>query len=117
MNLVCAFIFATAWAYLACAVYTALGKPPMVDVDTRIQGVFYLFAFAVILYVYYNPGVWILNILLGIFYGFSAAGSFIGYPQRWAAYWKDDPEEGSAAGQIGMAYWDLALAVAFLSLV
>jgi len=117
MNLVCAFIAATALAYLACAIYTALGKPPLVGIDNRLQGVFYLCAFAVFLYVYYNPSVWILNVLLGVFYGFGALGSFIGYPQRWAAYWKDNPEDGSASGQIGMSLWDLALAVVFLSLV
>ena len=117
MNLVCAFIAATAWAYLACAFYTALGKPPLVGVDVRLQTAFYICAFGVFLYVSYNPGVWILNLLLGAVYGFGALGSFIGYPQRWAAYWKEDPEEGSAAGQIGMAFWDLALAGAFLSLV
>ncbi len=116
MILVRAFIFATAWAYLACAFYTMLGRPPMVDVAIQLQNAFYLCAFAVFLYVYYNPSVWILNLLLGVLYGFAAMGSFIGYPQRWAAYWKDDPEKGSAAGQIGMALWDLALAVAFLSL-
>jgi len=117
MNLVCAFIAATALAYLACAVYTALGKPPMVEVDVRVQMVFYLFAFAVFLYVSYNPRVRILNCILGVFYGFGAVGSFIGYPQRWSAYWKDDPEGGNAAGQTFMSAWDLALAVIFLSLV
>jgi len=117
MKLDLAFIEATAFAYLACAVYKALGKPPLVGIDTRLQGAFYLGLFAILLYVSYNPGIWILNVLLGVFYGFGAVGSFIGYPQRWAAYWKDDPEEGSAAGQIGMAFWDLVLAVAFLSLV
>lgn len=117
MNLVCAFIAVTALAYLACAIYTMLGKPPMVDINVRLQLVFYLCAFGLFLYVSYNPGVRILNRILVVLYSFGAMGSFIGYPQRWTAYWKDDPEEGSAAGQIGMAFWDLALAVAFLSLV
>jgi len=116
LNLVCAFIEATAWAYLACAVYTFLGKPVLVSRDTRLQGAVYLGLFAVLLYVSQNLGIRILNTILGIFYVFSTVASFIGL-QRWAAYWKDDPEEGSAAGQIGMAYWDLALAVAFLSIV
>lgn len=117
MNLVCAFIEATAWAYLACAVYTLLGKPALVGIDTRLQSAFYLFLFAVLLYVSHNPGIWILNKVLGIFYAFGAVGSFIGYPQVWAAYWRESPEEGSNAGQIFMSAWDLVLAVAFLSLV
>ncbi len=117
MILVRAFIFATAWAYLACAFYTILGKPPMVGVAIRIQLAIYLCAFVVFLYVSYYPYIMILNLLLGVLYGFAAIGSFIGFPQRWSAYWKNNPEEGSDAGQIGMAIWDLALAVAFLSLV
>ena len=117
MNLICAFIAATALAYLACAVYTAMGKPPLIGIDTRIQTVFYLCAFGVLLYVSQNPSITVLNLLLGVFYAFGAVGSFIGYPQRWAAYWKENPEEGSDAGQAFMSAWDLALAVAFLFLV
>lgn len=117
MNLVLAFIFATAWAYLACLIYTLLGKPPLVNIDTRLQVTFYLCAFGVFLYVSYYPYIMILNLLLGVLYGFTTIGSFIGWPQRWAAYWKENPEKGSDAGQIGMALWDLALSVAFLSLV
>lgn len=116
LKLICAFIEATAWAYLACAVYMVLGKPALVGIDTRLQGAFYLFLFAVLLYVSHNPGIWILNKGLGIFYAFGAVGSFIGYPQVWMAYWKKDPEKGSDAAQIGMANWDLPLAVAFLYL-
>lgn len=112
-----AFIFATAWAYLICAIYASIGKPPLVDIDTRLQTAFYLCAFGVFIYISYNLGTWIMNLILGIFYSFGAMGSFIGYPQKWAAYWKSKPEEGSDAGQVGMALWDLALAVAFLSLV
>ena len=116
MNLVLAFIFATAWAYLACAVYTVLGKPPLVGIDTRLQGVFYLLAFSVLFYVSQNPGIWILNKALGIFYAFATVASFTGI-QKWATYWKDDPSKGSGALQIGMSFWDLALAVYFLSQV
>jgi len=115
MKLVCAFIAATALTYLACAIYTALGRPPLVGIDDRTQGVFYLCASAVFLYVYYNPGVWILNLILGFFYGFATVASFTGL-QRWMAYWKPNPAEGSGTAQIGMALWDLTLAVAFLYL-
>ena len=117
LRLVLAFIFATAWAYLACVVYTVLGRPALIGIDIRIQTAFYLGAFGVFLYVFYNPNIWVLNQLLGGLYGIFAMGSFIGYPQRWAAYWKNDPKEGCGAGQIGMAFWDLVLAVAFLSLI
>jgi len=115
MNLICAFIFATAWAYLACAVYTALGKPPLVGIDTRLQGIFYLILFTILLYVSYNPGIRLLNLILGVFYSFATVASFTGI-QKWMAYWKDDPKKGSGALQIGMTYWDLALAVDFLYL-
>ncbi len=112
MNLVSAFIVATAFAYLAAVIYVALGKPAMVDVPTRLQGAFFLILFAVLLYVYNNPSIWILNGLLGVFYSFATVASFTGI-QKWMAYWKDDPKKGSGALQIGMAYWDLALAVSF----
>ncbi len=116
MNLVCAFIEATAWAYLACAVYMLLGKPALVGIDTRLQGAFYLGLFAIFLYISYNPGIWILNLILGVFYSFATVASFTGI-QKWMAYWKDDPSKGSGALQIGMSFWDLALAVYFLSQV
>jgi len=117
LNLVLAFIFATAWAYLACAVYTAIGRSPLVDIDTWLQAFFYLCCFGIFIYVAYNPGIWLLNLLLGILYCFLAMGSFIGYPQRWSSYWKPNSAESSSAAQIGMALWDLALAVAFISLI
>ena len=117
LRLVLAFIFATAWAYLACVVYTVLGRPALIGIDIRIQTAFYLGAFGLFLYVFYNPNIWVLNQLLGGLYGILSMGSFIGYPQRWAVYWRNDSEEGCGAGQIGMAFWDLVLAVAFLSLI
>lgn len=113
MNLDSAFTLATAFSYLAAAVYAALGKPAMVDFPTRLQGAFYFGLFVVLLYVSYNPGIWILNLILGVFYSFATVASFTGL-QKWMAYWKDDPKKGSGALQVGMAYWDLALAVDFL---
>ena len=115
MNLVFAFILATAFAYLAAAVYAVLGKPALVDVDTRLQVGFYFGIFGILLYVSYNPGVWILNGFLGVFYGFATVASFTGL-QRWMAYWKPNPADGSGTAQIVMAIWDLTLAVAFLYL-
>ena len=115
MNLACAFKVATAFAYLAATFYTARGKPAMVDVPTRLQGAFFFGLFVVLIYVSYNPGIWILNLILGVFYSFATVASFTGL-QKWMAYWKDDPKKGSGALQIGMTYWDLALAVDFLYL-
>ena len=115
MNLVSSFKLATAFAYLAATFYTVLGKPAMVDVPTRLQGAFYFGLFAVLIYVSYNPGIRLLNLILGVFYSFATVASFTGL-QRWMAYWKDDPKKGSGVLQIGMAIWDLRLAVAFLYL-
>ena len=117
MKLINAFILATAWAYLACAIFTILGKPPLVNVSTRLQLIFYLGAFSVFSYVSVVPANRFLNLFLGGLYGFAAMGSFIGWPQKWCAYWKLSPEEGSAPQQVMMATWDLAVAVAFLSLI
>lgn len=117
MKLINAFILATAWSYLACAIFTLLGKPPMVNVSTRLQLIFYLGAFSVFSYVSVVPANRFLNLFLGGLYGFAAMGSFIGWPQKWSAYWTLNPEEGSAPQQVMMATWDLAVAVAFLSLI
>ena len=117
MNYIDAFLTATAYAYLACAVYTLLGKPALRDMSENSQLVFYLAAFCVFLSVPSMSLPSIVYHVLGVFYGFAALGSFIGYPQRWVAYWLPDPMVGSAAGQIGMAMWDLAISVACLMLV
>ncbi|GAG83967.1 unnamed protein product [marine sediment metagenome] len=58
----------------------------------------------------------IIYFILGIFYSFATVSSFIGWPQKWMAYWKTDPHEGSDTAQIAMALWDLALATAFFYL-
>lgn len=116
MILVQAFLLATAWCYLAAAFYTMLGKPAMVDIDKRIQISFYFFAFFALLFISYLPSIKILNHILGIIYGFGAVGSFIGWPQKWMAYWTLNPKLGSDAGQIGMAFWDLALSTSFFYL-
>ena len=116
MSLVEAFLLATSAAYLACFIYTAMGWPPLIGMGKRVQMVFYWIAFLIFVFVSWNTRVFALNFILGVFYGFAAMGSFIGWPQRWAAYWKDNPEEGSDAGQIGMALWDLALSVCFFYL-
>ena len=114
MDILRAFLVATAFAYLACLVYTLMGKPALANFPKNVQGLFYALAFVVFLVtaLYSIPReiYWIL----GAVYGFAALGSFIGYPQVWMAYWTTNPKGGSAAGQIGMSLWDLAIAVVFL---
>ena len=117
MNCINAFLTATAYAYLACAVYTLLNRPPLRDMSKISQLVFYLAACGAFLAVSAAPCPPVVYYALGVLYSFAALGSFIGYPQRWMAYWLPDPMVGSAAGQIGMAFWDLAIAVACFMLV
>lgn len=116
MQLINAFLLATAVAYLACFVYTAMGKPPLIGVSDGVQAAFYVLAFVVFIFVFFDPSIIALNLFLGVFYSFGAVGSFIGFPQRWKAYWTSAPNMGSAAGQIGMSAWDLALAICFFTL-
>ena len=116
MNPANALFTATGFAYLALAIFTFIGKDALVGIHRNIEIIFYLGAFMVFMYVANNPPIRNLNFFLGAFYGVGAIGSFIGYPQRWKAYWKSAPQVGSDAGQIGMALWDLSLSIAFFSL-
>jgi len=113
MQLINAFLLATAFAYAACFVYTIMGKPALVGVSNNVQVAFYGFAFGVFIVSSMIPLVNWLNFLLGVLYSFACVGSFIGWPQRWKVYWTSAPNMGSAAGQIGMAFWDLAIAICF----
>ena len=112
-----AFLVATAFAYLACLAYTLMGKPALANFPKNIQGLFYALAFVMFLVtaLYSIPReiYWIL----GAVYGFAAVGSFIGYPQVWMAYWTTNPRGSSAASAVGMAFWDLAIAVVFFMLI
>ena len=114
MDLLRAFLAATAFAYLACLAYTVMGKPALANMPKNLQGLFYAFAFVVFLVVALYPIPQEVYWVLGALYGFAAVGSFIGYPSVWMAWWTANPKGGSAAGQIGMACWDLAIAVVFL---
>ncbi len=116
MQLINAFLLATAIAYLACFVYTVMGKPALIGVSNGAQLVFYGLASVILAFVSLNPSITWLNFFLGVFYSFGTVGSFIGWPQKWKAYWTSAPNMGSAAGQIGMAFWDLALAICFFTL-
>jgi hypothetical protein len=113
MILVRAFLMSTSTAYLACCLYSTLGKPALSGVNKTLQEFFYLLMVVLIGFVAFMPSIQILNLVLGVVYAFASVGSFIGWPQVWMAYWKEYPEEGSDAGQIGMALWDLALSISF----
>jgi len=114
MDLLRAFLAATAFAYLACLAYTLMGKPALANFPKNIQGLFYALAFVVFLVAALFPIPSEVYWILGAMYGFAALGSFIGYPQIWMAYWTTNPKGSSAASAVGMAFWDLAIAVVFL---
>ncbi len=113
MNVIDAFLMATAWAYLGCLSFTILGRPPMANIKKEFQGLFYTFAWIILLFSSIDIFPQYIYAVLGVVYSFASVGSFIGWPQAWMSYWTNDPERGSAPGQIGMACWDLALAVCF----
>ena len=117
MNLVTAFLLATSLAYLAASILSLKGRPALVGLNKSVQAVFYLVLGGMVFYVALFPVNTIMNIGLGIFYSFSTVSSFIGYPQIWRAYWKSAPDTSSGSQAVGMAFWDLALAVAFFYLV
>lgn len=111
MEFIDAFLMATGWAYLGCLIFTIFGKPPMANFKKRLQGLFYIFGCTIFIAASRDIFPQYVYFLLGVVYSFATIGSFIGWPQVWMAYWTIDPEKGSAAGQIGMAFWDLAIAV------
>ena len=117
MNLTNSFLVATAFCYFSCFVMTLVGYPPMAKMSKENQGRFYFVAFVIFLFVSWNPSIIWLNFILGVLYSFAAIGSFVGWPQVWNAYWTSNPGGGSAAQQVMMSAWDLALAVIFFSLV
>ena len=110
MNLLDAFILASAVSYLACTFYCVLDRPAIDNVSKENQGVGYFAAFGVIIL---SLRFSVLNLPLGFLYCFAAVGSFLGWPQKWMSYWMQDPKKGSGAQQVGMAAWDLLLAIAF----
>ena len=116
MDLVGSFLLATSFAYLAASIFSLKGKPALVGVNKNAQAVFYLVLGGIVFYVTLFPINIIFKIGLGIFYSFSTVSSFIGYPQIWRAYWKSAPDTSSGSQAVGMAVWDLALAVAFFYL-
>ena len=118
MEFIDAFLMATAWAYFGCVILTILGKPPMANIRKELQGIFYFFACLIFQAASVDIFPQYIYSILGIVYSIASLGSFIGYPQVWAAYWKENPEQGSDAAQIGMATWDLAIGVfCFMKLV
>lgn len=115
MKLIEAFLNATAFAYLASSLYAFLNRPALDGMQYNRQGVIYGILFGAI-YLSMKVEISIIYFILGIFYSFATVSSFIGWPQKWMAYWKTEPHEGSDTAQIGMAAWDLALSVSFFYL-
>lgn len=116
MNLINAFLVATAFSYAVALVMTWTGYPPLAGLSKVEQSMLFLVSFAAILIVAFYPSIVWLNFLLGLFYSFATVGSFIGHPQVWNAYWTSNPGGGSAVAQVGMSFWNLALATIFFSL-
>jgi len=116
MDLVKSFLLATSFAYLAASIFSLKGKPALVGINKNVQAVFYLVLGGIVFYVALFPTNTIFKIGLGIFYSLSTVSSFIGYPQIWRAYWKSAPDASSGSQAVGMAFWDLVLAVIFFYL-
>lgn len=115
MKLIYAFLNATAFAYLAAALYAFLNKPALDKIQYSRQGIIYVILFGSI-YLSMKVELSIIYFILGIFYSLATVSSFIGWPQKWMAYWKKEPREGSDAAQIFMSAWDLSLATLFFYL-
>ena len=115
MNLIYAFLNATAFAYLALSLFSIIGRPAINGIQKNQQAIIYAILFCII-YLSAKISISPIYYVLGIIYSFATISSFIGYPAIWMAYWKKIPSEGSDAGQIGMALWDLTLSISFFYL-
>jgi len=111
MNLIEAFLNATAFAYVAAAILALLNRPALVNIHRIKQGLIFVVAGGAI----YLSTKFQVYLPLAILYSLATVTSFIGI-QKWRTYWKEDPCEGSDIAQIGMALWDLALATSFFYL-
>ena len=110
MNLIDSFLLATAVTYLAATIFSMFGKPPLDGIPATTQSFVYIGLFSLICLSFWVPS---LNNILAFIYSFSTVSSFMGWPQKWMSYWKSDPHEGGGIQQVGMAAWDLLLAIAF----
>ncbi len=108
-----AFLLATAATYLAAALFALLGKPAQQDIPPRIQAAIYIALGSLLTMAVLKTLPPLAVGALGGLYGFLSVASFLGL-QKWYTYWKPKPEEGDAAAQIGMGFWDLALATALI---
>ena len=108
-----AFLLATAAAYMAAALFSLLGKPPQQDIPYYFQAVIYFILGSALIMTALDSLPYLAVGALGGLYGFLSVASFLGL-QKWYAYWKPDPGFGSAAGQIAMGVWDMALATALI---
>ncbi len=109
-----AFLLATAAAYMAAALFSLLGHPAQQDIPPQLQFFIYIGLGSLLVLSVGGTLPPLFIGALGGFYGFLSVASFIGWPQKWYAYWKPKPEEGDAVAQIGMGFWDLALATVLI---
>ncbi len=102
---------------MAAAFFSLLGKPPQQDLHPYIQACIYIILGSLLTMTAISTLPSLLIGALGGLYGLLSVATFIGWPQKWYSYWKNTPEDGSAAGQIAMGFWDLAIATALLYLI
>ena len=99
---------------MAAALYSLLGHPAQQGIHPYLQATIYILLGTLLTLTAMDTLPPLMVGALGWLYGFLCVASFIGWPQKWYAYWKPHPEEGDAAAQIGMGFWDLALATALI---
>ena len=101
-----ALIYVSAFSYLAAAIATTIGFPPMnpEKITSSVQILSYFIAFSLLMACEFYPN---LRFALAGLYGMLAMWSFSGL-QQWVNYFGSEP--------LGppMAAWDLILAVALI---
>jgi hypothetical protein len=100
-----ALIFTTSFSYLGAIVATLMGLPLQDNINPYAQAIIYIAMFVVLLLSLKHP---LLRLPLAAFYGVMATLSFSGI-QKWIHYAGDSSILG-----LGMAAWDMALAIALL---
>lgn len=101
-----ALIYVSAFSYLAAAIASAIGFPPMnpEKITASLQILSYFIAFSLLMACEFYPN---LRFALAGLYGMLAMWSFSGL-QQWVNYFGSEPLGPS------MAAWDLILAVALI---
>jgi hypothetical protein len=93
----------SAAAYLICVIFTLFGKPPVSNIDVKLQLPAYLCLGLIMTYRNYVKDNKELNIIISIFYGAAAMLAYMGVVD-WVSY------NGSTVQGPAMALWDLVIA-------